>query len=98
MIKLIRWAWRGILRWSSETLLLLSVDIYPDTLNAYILEKSSEATFKAVQTHLRQRGAVMCEVCTSTRGPLKKIAGMFACPNHVAQVTKMLGDAQKVAA
>lgn len=97
MIKLLRWVWRGYCRWEAHRLLRRSVALHPDTFNSFILEQSSAATFLAVKGHLRRRGVYMCEVCTSTKGPLRKVGGVAACPEHLDQVRKQEAEKRRLA-
>ncbi len=97
MIKTLRWVWRAYRRWEAERLLRRSVMLNPEPFQAYILEQSTTATMLAVKGHLRRRGVFMCEVCTSTKGPLRKVGGVAACPAHLAQVRQQEAEKQRLA-
>lgn len=95
MIKLLRWTWRAYRRWQAERLLRWSVALNPEAFNAFILERATEATFMAVKANLRARGTRLCEACTSTRGPLRRVGNVFACPAHLEQVRQRVAEQQR---
>lgn len=98
MIKLLRWTWRALVRWAAERLLRASLALHPEPFNAYILERTTTATFQAVKANLRARGTRICEACTTTRGPLRRVGGVFACPAHLDQVRAQEAEKQRRAA
>ena len=98
MIKAARWLWRAGLFWLAGKFLEWSVALHPEPFNAYILERSTVATFQAVKQNLRARGTRLCEACTSTRGPLKRVGGVFACPAPLNQVRAQEAEKQRRAA